>query len=407
LRLRPLSQALNEAINTTLNQMFDAGHLQIAGGGFIGSGLSLHAGATNFSIGEYKPVNTKGGNIRDNVFPIPWPGPNAVLFQMLGFLVGAGKEIASIQDVLTGDAAMANTPPTTMLALVDQGMKVYTAIYKRIYRALKSELKKLYRLNRIYLTKDERYQIGDTWRVVTPDDYRLGGGVEPIADPTMVTDMQRITRAALIVDRAKNNPLINPLAAERYLFQAAQIPRVDDFLPEQMPPKQPSPEENKAILEQHRLQFEMQESQSKLGLTRAQELQAYTTAMLNFAKAKGEMSGPQIEWMEAQLTQMRLHIEALNTTVKAAAVDAKMHSDRLRHHGVLMGHAVQHSANMADTAARARETADEQPGSADNGGGSPASPDLSQPGGAGDGGSGIPAVAPQSGNTMLPPIPGA
>ena len=152
---------LNEAVNTTINQMFDAGHLQIAGGGFIGIGLSVHAGPTNFSIGEYKPVNTKGGNIRDSIFPMPWPGPNEVLFQLLGFLVGAAKEVASVQDVLTGDSAMANTPPTTMLALVDQGMKVYTAIYKRIYRALKMELKKLYRLNRLYLTEDERYHLQD------------------------------------------------------------------------------------------------------------------------------------------------------------------------------------------------------------------------------------------------------
>ena len=404
---------LNEAVNTTINQMFDAGHLQIAGGGFIGIGLSVHAGPTNFSIGEYKPVNTKGGNIRDSIFPMPWPGPNEVLFQLLGFLVGAAKEVASVQDVLTGDSAMANTPPTTMLALVDQGMKVYTAIYKRIYRALKMELKKLYRLNRLYLTEDERYRIGDTWRTVTPDDYRLGGGVEPVADPTMVTDMQRITRAALIVDRAKNNPLVNPLAAERYLFEAAQIPRIDDFLPEQIPPPQPSPEQIKAQAAQaeatmkgQQLQFEIAESQSKLGLTRAQELQAYTTAMLNFAKAKASLSDQQVAWMEAQLNTMRLHIEALNTTVKAAAVDAKVRGDTLHHHATMSGHEVTHAGNLSDAAARAREIANE-PGPADNGGGGAAGPDVPEPSSDGADGGGAAAVAPASGNTMLPAIPGA
>lgn len=402
---------LNEAVNTTINQMFDAGHLQIAGGGFIGTGLSLHAGNTNFSIGEYKPVNNKGQDIRNNVFPIPWPGPNMVLFQLLGFLVGAAKEVASVQDVLTGDASMANTPPTTMLALVDQGMKVYTAIYKRIYRALKSELKKLYRLNRLYLTEDERYRIGDTWRTVTADDYRLGGGVEPVADPTMVTDMQRITRGALIVDRAKNNPLVNPLAAERYLFGAAQIPNIDDFLPEKMPPHQPTPEETKGQLEAQKLQFEIQESRSKLGLTRAQELQAYTAAMVNFTKAKAAMNQGQIDWMEKQLDTMRLHIEALNTTVKAAAVDAKMHGDRMAHHAAMTGHAIDHSANLADTEARARETANEQPqpgpGPTDTGGGGPAASGLPESGGPGDEGPGLPTVAAPPGNSLLPPVSGA
>lgn len=405
---------LNEGINTSLNQMFDAAHLQIAGGGFIGTGLSLHAGSTKFSIGEYKPVNNKGMAIRDSIFPMPWPGPSQVLFELLGFLVQAGKEVASIQDVLTGDASMANTPPTTMLALVDQGMRVYTAIYKRVYRALKSELKKLYRLNRMYLAEDVRYQVGDTWRAVTPEDYRLGGGVEPVADPTMVTDMQRITRAALVTDRAKNNPLVNPLAAERYLFEAAQIPRIDDFLPTTMPPPQPTPEMMKAQTEQaraqqegQRLQFEIQEAQSKLGLTRAQELQAYTTAMVNFAKAKQGLSQAQIDWTEQQLNLMRLHIEALNTTVKAASVDATMHGDRMAHHAAMTGHAVNHAHNLADTAQRARELANEPTGSSDAGGGSPGPAGLSQPSSGGDAGAGLPAVAPSPNNSMLPALPGA
>ena len=38
-----LLKSLNEAINTALNQMFDAGTLQNAGGGFIGSGVRLSA----------------------------------------------------------------------------------------------------------------------------------------------------------------------------------------------------------------------------------------------------------------------------------------------------------------------------------------------------------------------------
>ena len=406
---------LNEAINTTLNQMFDAEHLRIAGGGFIAAGMSIHSGTNNFSIGEYKPVNTKGNSIRDSVFPIPWPGANEVLFQLLGLLIQAGKEVASVQDVLTGDASMANTPPTTMIALVEQGMRVYTAIYKRVYRAVKSELKKLWRLNKAYLVEDERYQVGDTWRVVSPDDYRLGGGVEPVADPTMVTDMQRLTRAALIIDRADKNPMVNKLNAEKYLFEAAQIPRVSDFLPDQAPPPQPTPEQIKAQAAQlqaqtdaSRAQFEVAEAQSKLGLTRAQELQAYTQALVNFANSKSKMSDAQVTWMETQLDAMRLHIEALNTTVKAAAVDAKMHGDRLSHQATMTGHAVTHHANLADTVSRARELANEQPqpGSTDDSGGGASPPQLSQPPGPGTLGNGIPAMAPQPDNTSVAPVPG-
>jgi hypothetical protein len=111
-------------------------------------------------------------------------------------------------------------------------VKVYTAIQKRIYRALKSEFTKLYRLNRLYLTATTRYKIGDEWREVTPEDYRLGGGVEPIADPTMVTDMQRLGRAQVVMSMVSDDGVIDPKKAKIRVLEAAgcrpQVPRDTD-----------------------------------------------------------------------------------------------------------------------------------------------------------------------------------
>lgn len=411
-----LLKPLNEAINTTLNQMFDAGHLQIAGGGFIGTGFNLHAGPTMFSIGEFKPVNNKGANIRDSVFPMPWPGPSAVLFQLLGFLVQAAKEVASIQDVLTGDASIANAPPTTVLALIEQGTKVYTAIHKRIYRALKSEFAKLYRLNRIYLVEDERYRVGDTWRTVTAEDYRLGGGVEPVADPTQVTDMQRLGRAMVLKEAAKDNPLINPLEATRRYLEAAQIDRIGDLLPDKMPPPQPGPDAQKMQIEQQKLQLQMQELQAGMGEKRAHELQLYTQAILNFEKAQASAKGGTLQWIENQLEMMRIHVEALNTTIKAAQVDATVHGHEVARHG----HELAHRGRMADIAQRAREVAHERPdgtggqdpGDTEDTGPSDADPGAAGPAGipqppdAGDLGDGVPGVAPQPGLSGIPALPG-
>lgn len=307
-----LLRPLNEAINTTLNQMFDAGHLQNAGGGFVSDQLSIHSGPVNFQVGKYVRVGSKGQAIRDAVFPIPFPGPSAALFQLLGVLMNAGKEVASIQDILAGDAAMANAPPTTVLALIEQGMKVYTAIHKRVYRALKSEFAKLYRLNRIHLAETQRFQVGDEWREITPDDYRLGGGVEPIADPTMITDMQRLGRAQILMG-FKGDALINQREIMTRLFDAANIDRVEDvFAPPPDPQKQAMVE---ALL--------LEKEHAELGRLRAAELKDNSQAYLNMAKAASEATGPQMEWITAQLRIMELHIESVNTMVKAADVEAK------------------------------------------------------------------------------------
>lgn len=312
-----LLRPLNEAINTTLNMMFDAGHLQNAGGGFISDQIGIPSGQTFFQVGKYTRVTNKGAPIRDSVFPLPFQGPNAVLFQLLGLLLSAGKEVASIQDILAGDAAIANAPPTTVLALIEQGLKVYTAIHKRVFRALTSEFEKLYRLNRRYLKEATTYHVGDEEREIHPDDFRLGGGVEPVADPTMVTDMQRLVRAQIISGYA-GNPLMNQKEIIMRNLEAANVDRIDDlFAP---------PDPTIAI----QAQFAMQREQAELGRLRAAEQKDQTQAYLNLAMARAKASAPEMDFIEKNLDLMRLHIEALNTTVKAAQVDHKFHDTRMK-----------------------------------------------------------------------------
>jgi chaperonin GroES len=307
-----LLRPLNEAINTTLNQMFDAGHLQNAGGGFVSDQLSIHSGPVGFQVGKYVRVGSKGQAIRDAVFPIPFPGPSSVLFQLLGALVKVSEGVAGTQEILAGGAEMANAPPTTILALIEQGLKVYTAIHKRVYRALKAEFNKIYRLNRLYLKENERYQVGDEWREITLDDYRLGGGVEPIADPTMVTDMQKLGRASVGM-QFKGDPLIDQKNIYTRLFEAAGFDRIEEMF---TPPPDPQ-------MTQQLQAMAMEEKQAELGRLRAAELKDNSQAYLNMAMAASKANGPQMDWINAQLRVMEMHIEATNTMVKAADVESK------------------------------------------------------------------------------------
>ena len=221
-----------------------------------------------------------------------------------------------------------------MLALIEQGLKVYTAIHKRVYRALKSEFNKIYRLNRIYL-KDEqrRYRVGDEWREVQPDDYRMGGGVEPIADPTMITDMQKLGRSQILF-QVKDDPLLNKKEIYQRMFDAAQIDRVEDVF---APPPNPQ-------ITQQLAAMAMEEKQAELGRLRAAELKDNSQAYLNMAMAASKASGPQMDWINAQLRVMELHIEAQNTQVRAADVEGK-------HHHAAVGLAINAAKTRADIAA--------------------------------------------------------
>ena len=290
-----LLRPINESINTVLNQLIDAGTLQNAGGGFIGKGLSMNAGAIRFQLGEFKTVNTSGPAIKDNIVPFPAPGPSAVLFNLLGFLVEAGKEIASVKDVLTGDQKnSANVPATTTLALIEQGLKVFTAIYKRVHRALKSELEKLYRLNRVYGDEKSQYKVGDTWKVILKQDYVLGAGVEPVSDPTMVTDMQKMARAQFLL-QYRNDPNCNGVEILERAFKSADIDQIEKIIVQQAPP-------NPAIAAKGmELELKDKEAIANMGLKKAQEVQAYSAAIKNLADADATVGDQHISWLDQQL----------------------------------------------------------------------------------------------------------
>lgn len=311
-----LLRPLNEAINTTLNQMLDAGHLQNAGGGFISDQLSIKSGVVQWNVGRYTRVGTRGRDIREAVYTMQWPGPSAVLFQLLGLLISASKEVASTQDVLSGDASLANAQPTTLMALIEQGMRVYTAIHKRVFLALTDEFKKLYRLNRLYLDGPQPYMIGEESRETEKEDYRLGGGVKPAGDPSMVTDAQKLTRALVVQSVCKDNPLFNQTEYATRVLEAANVDRIQDLY---APPNPMQP-----LL----AQLAMQKEQADLARTRAEEQNKAAQALLFMMQAR-KLSTDQgeLDRIEANLEVMRLHLEAVNTSIKAADVAARSHND--------------------------------------------------------------------------------
>lgn len=221
-----LLKPINDAVNTTLNMLIDAGHLSVNGGGFVGKGLSMHAGRLDFKMNEWKVVNAPGGNIRDAIVPLPVKEPSATLFSLLGMLIQAGNDIAAVKDVLSGEINGVTMQPTTLLALIEQGLKVFTGIYSRVHDSLKNEYDKLYRLNRIYLDDVTGYKRGDQWKEITRQDYAQNTGVAPVSDPEMVSDSKRMAQAG-ILEAYKDDPLCDGMEIRRRIFKASKQENID------------------------------------------------------------------------------------------------------------------------------------------------------------------------------------
>jgi chaperonin GroES len=196
---------LNESVNTLINQLVDAGSLSNLQSGFIGKALRLKMGDAKFSPGEWKPVNATGDDLRKQIVPLPAKEPSNVLFELMGALVTSGKELASVAEIFTGKMPGQNTPATTTMATVEQGMKVFTAVYKRIYRSLEEEFKKIYKLNSMYI--DPNHYVAVIDEQVGPEDFDLESyDVCPGADPSSVSQSEKLMKAQGLLELVQFAP---------------------------------------------------------------------------------------------------------------------------------------------------------------------------------------------------------
>ncbi len=299
-----LLNPINHAVNTSLNQMLDAGHLQTAGGGFIGGGLRIKGGPVRLRPGEYKKVDTAGGVIKDNIVDLKHDGPSPVLFQLLGLLIEAGKDISSVKDIMTGDAGPANEAATRTMARIEQGMKVFTAIYKRVYRALRSEYKKLFRLNALYVEKDTYFTLLDEPERVSADDYDPSSlDVVPVADPNQVSDLQKMARAEFLMQFVQD-PWFNQREVRLRILEAGNFEDREELLVAE------APQDPKMLEAVDKIEVTKRRAEIENALVEAQIAELETRGILNIAKAEAEEAGPQIEAYKEQMATIREKLKA-------------------------------------------------------------------------------------------------
>jgi chaperonin GroES len=292
---------LNESANTVINQLVDAGTLANLQSGFLGKGLRLKMGETRFQPGEWKSVNATGDDIKKQVFPMPVREPSEVLFKLLGMLLESGRELASVAEIFTGKMPGQNTPATTTNTAVEQGMKVFTAIYKRVYRAYTKEFKKLFRLNSLYDENFERAQLVLD-EPITKEDYDVKTyDVCPTADPTAVSTTQKLQKNQALLQLL---PLgtINVMEATKRALEAQEQPNVAALM-QQPPPPPPDPKieamKMKGQQDQQKAQMDQAAAQQKIQMEKE-------SAALEQAQAQFEM---QLEQQKAMMDQKYMAME--------------------------------------------------------------------------------------------------
>jgi chaperonin GroES len=274
---------LNKSANTIINQLVDAGSLSNLQAGFIGKGLRIKMGDSRFAPGEWKAVNAVGDDLKKQIFPLPTREPSQVLFNLLDLLLKSGKELASVAEIFVGKMPGQNTPATTTMASIEQGMKVFTAVYKRVYRSLTSEFRKIYLLNREYLNDEEYVAVLD--QPVQQSDYKgPAEDIIPAADPASVSSQEKQAKLQSIMQIMQMGT-IDPMWFTQQYLEAHEIPDAEKALRQPSPPP-PDPKleaiKAKGQLDQQKAQMDMQIASTKLqmeGIAKEKEA-AFKAAMV-------------------------------------------------------------------------------------------------------------------------------
>lgn len=232
-----LLDQLGDIVNTCINQTFDAGHAAIAGGGFIAAGVRLQGNVRDETMrwmpGEYKTVNVTGGDLRAGIVERTFPQPSPIIMNLLELMLGAARDITSVKDVMTGEAS--NTAPVgTTLALIEQGLSVFTAIYKRTYNALGQEFRamrdNLSRYGGEYVAEDYDRVLDDPEADFAKDFNDADMDIKPVADPASVTQAQKMAKAQFLLSMRGSG--LNDLEINRRALQAAGIEDIDALMPQ-------------------------------------------------------------------------------------------------------------------------------------------------------------------------------
>jgi chaperonin GroES len=267
---------LNESVNTIVNQLVDAGTLNNLQSGFIGKGLKLRAGDTIMKPGEWKPVPVGGDDLRKQIVPLPAKEPSTVLLTLMGSLITSGKELASVAEIFVGKMPGQNTPATTTMASIEQGMKVFTAVYKRLYRSLQQEFAKIFDLNKIYM--DPNHYVKVIEDTVGPEDFNRGDcDIFPGADPTAVSQTEKLLKAQGLIELLPMVPgMLDPVEVFSRVLEAQEQPNWQKLFSQeiqesgQLPPPPPDPKvmaiQAKAEADQRKSAADIQMKQQSMEL---------------------------------------------------------------------------------------------------------------------------------------------
>lgn len=208
---------LSGAATGALRALLDSAHIQN-----VPTLLKLKGGPNGQTINVQptEMAEIDGGALIDDIrkltMAIPFNGPSPTLFQLLGFLVDAGKGVVQTSFEKLSDQNP-NAPVGTTLALIEQGMVVFSSIHSRLHNSMERVFKILHRINSAYLTEED-IDADAAGIEIHPEDFDGPMDVIPVGDPAIFSEAQRFAQVTAVQQRATLMPQMYDLRKVEEMF---------------------------------------------------------------------------------------------------------------------------------------------------------------------------------------------
>tara|TARA_R100000329_G_scaffold148309_1_gene136970 strand:+ start:129 stop:2537 length:2409 start_codon:yes stop_codon:yes gene_type:complete len=239
---------LGKAATGSLRALLDSAAFSNMQGGFKLRGR-VSGGEMQVNPGEFVDLDATVDDVNKAIMPLPFKEPSGSLFNLLGFIVEAGKRFANTADLNVGDVNP-NAPVGSTVALIEQGSKAFSAIHKRLHYSQGQEFKLLAKLYAENLTESFQFALAGASSEIFAADFDGRVDIIPVSDPNIFSSTQRIAQAQAILQMAQSAPQLHDLhAAYKRMYEAIRIPNIEEILKEPQEAKRMDPiDENMSVL---------------------------------------------------------------------------------------------------------------------------------------------------------------
>lgn len=222
---------INQSVDSLINQLIDSGTLATTAGGFLGRGIKMRGGEQSFRPFGWQRVDSSGEDLAKGIYPFPVREPSNVLYMLLSLLIDYTNRISGSTDIMVGVNPGQNTPAATSQLMAEQGSKINSAIFKRVWVGFKEEFCKLYKLNRKF-TPVTIKRFGEQQNWVRREDFSANPDViRPAADPNIASNAERVQQAMMIKQQSMTSGGYDPDAVEKNLLRALRVEGVEALYP--------------------------------------------------------------------------------------------------------------------------------------------------------------------------------